>query len=323
MMAARAFSLLAASAVALPSFEEWCNDFGECNFNSDDEMQKRKAIFEEHKAFVEKTNAAQSTYKLALNQFAITTEAELPTGAKPETASPAASMLPALGQPSADLEVAATVDWVSQGYVTPVKNQGQCGSCWAFSTNAVVESAYALATQPNNFIDASEQQLVDCSGGKFGNQGCNGGWPYEAMAYQEGAGVCSTSSYPYTATDGRCQAASCSMLPLSVTGYQQVQANSEAALIAAINSAPVSVTVYANNAFQLYSSGILQAGCTSQINHAVVAAGYGEDYYLIKNSWGSSWGESGYIRIARGTNAFCIVSQQSTVPAVQLTSVQV
>jgi C1A family cysteine protease len=322
-MVARVLASLVALASA-QSFEGWCEQHQQCNFNGEEEKEKRRAIFEEHKSYIEKVNSEQDSFKLSLNLFAIKTLDEMPLGADRSMVPAKDSSMPVLGRHELSTEVADAVDWQQAGFVTPVKNQGGCGSCWAFATTASVESAYSVRVGAWNFVDASEQQLVDCSGG-YGNQGCNGGWPSSAMQYQQAAGVCSGDSYPYHASDGACADSSCNRLPFGVAGYQSVQANSEDALRAALNQGTVAVTVLVDDNFQLYNSGVLQGGCNGQINHAVLAVGYGNldgaDFFKLKNSWGDSWGWAGYILVAAsGGNTACIVSQESAFPALAMSA---
>jgi len=221
-----------------------------------------------------------------------------------------ASPPPPSDQPTFEVEysdaVADAVDWVQQGFVNPIKDQGHCGSCWAFSTMGVVESGYAIAT--GNLVSVSEQQLVDCDGS---NHGCTGGWPHKAFDnyLKFKIGVCSESSYPYTGRAGSCQytgpkqaVTSCSVaIPKeAVTGHTDV-AKSSAGLKSALSEQPVSVTVNAGQ-LQFYGNGVVTGTCSGQINHAVIAVGYGTDgtdYFNIRNSWGTSWGESGYIRLGQ------------------------
>merc|ERR1711934_373695 len=191
-----------------------------------------------------------------------------------------------------------TVDWTTRGAVNAIKNQGQCGSCWAFSTVGTLESAWQIAT--GTLYSLAEQQLVDCD---TSDDGCSGGWPHTAYdSYISRNGYCSEDSYAYTASGGSCRVSSCDVkLPQgSVTGHTNV-AKSSVGLKSALASQPVSVTVNAGQ-LQLYANGVVTGSCSGQINHAVIAVGYGtdgRDYFKIRNSWGTSWGESGYIRLGQ------------------------
>eukprot|EP00461_Guttulinopsis_vulgaris_P002944 UN02945 len=192
---------------------------------------------------------------------------------------------------------ASPIDWVEKGVVNPVKNQASCGSCWAFATTAPLESRVAI--NGGKLYDLSEQQLVDCSG-STGNSGCNGGLMSNGYEYiKKAGGMCLTSEYPYTAKDGSCK--SCSAV-VSVSGYQTVATNDDAH-IEALQSGPVGVALAASSsAFQFYSSGILTSCTDRSINHGVTLVAYGVEggveYYTIRNSWGASWGDKGYIKIA-------------------------
>ena len=203
----------------------------------------------------------------------------------------------------------AEVDWRTSNNVSDVKDQGSCGSCWAFSSTGAVEAAYSIKWNTNaNENLFSEQQLVDCSGGDFLNGGCNGGWYYWAYQYAREYGFEHEADYPYTAKDGTCSYdASKRVASSGVASYDLVTdlgtGGLRSAITAALAQGPANVAVAAGNRyFQTYTSGILSsAQCPSEIDHAILAVGYGQEdntwYYIVKNSWGASWGEDGYIRL--------------------------
>lgn len=205
-----------------------------------------------------------------------------------------------------------SVDWRNNGVVNPVRDQGYCGSCWAFSTIATVESAIAIKT--GKLYSLSEQELVDCdnllNGGK--DHGCNGGLMDNAFSWiGKVGGVCTRDSYPYvsgtTQTSGTCKQQTCSLITTSkVISYVDVQQNSDNAMMTALSLKPVAVAIEADQkAFQLYSSGVFTTTCGTNLDHGVVLVGYGNmnglDYYILRNSWGTSWGVNGYMYLGRGS----------------------
>jgi hypothetical protein len=224
----------------------------------------------------------------------------------------AASGLPNLGTHEATTPFKAgdTIDWTTQGAVTPVKNQGQCGSCWAFSTTGGLEGAWQLAS--GNLVSLSEQQFVDCD---KGSSGCNGGLMDQAFGWAQSQAIATEDSYPYTATDGSCSSSFTTAIPSGgVTGYQDVTKSADG-LKSAIMGSPVSVAIEADHsAFQLYSGGTLTSGCGTNLDHGVLAVGVNSDGSIkVKNSWGSSWGVSGYINIATDQ---CGITTSASVPKV-------
>jgi C1A family cysteine protease len=208
----------------------------------------------------------------------------------------------------------ASVDWVAKGAVTGVKDQGQCGSCWSFSTTGAIEGAYFI--KYGKLYSLSEQELVDCD---TVDSGCNGGLMDNAFTYVQKYGITTESSYPYTAVQGTCKSTTPVIPPGVVKGFVDVlPSGDENALAAAVAQQPVSVAIQANQlAFQFYSSGILTGTCGKRLDHGVLAVGYGTDgttpYWRVKNSWGTGWGEGGYIRIQRGADK-CGIADAASYP---------
>jgi C1A family cysteine protease len=196
-------------------------------------------------------------------------------------------------------DLPASVDWVKAGAVTPVKNQGQCGSCWSFSATGSMEGRYQIKNK--NLVSFSEQQLVDCST-KQGNMGCNGGLMDYAFTYAETTALDTEAQYPYHGRQGTCNVPSAGTG--KVVSYNDVTPKSPTELASAVAEGPVSVAIDASGIFfQLYHGGIMKRFCGTSLDHGVLVVGYGTDngtdYWLLKNSWGSGWGEKGYFRILR------------------------
>mgnify|MGYP003705848201 CR=1 FL=1 len=225
----------------------------------------------------------------------------------------------------------SSINWVEKGGVTPVKDQGQCGSCWSFSTTGALEGAYYIAH--GELLSFSEQQLVSCdtlrNGGR--DHGCNGGLMDNAFSWiQKNDGLCLESDYPYTSgttkSAGDCETTCSVVADSDITSYHDVDANSDSAMMNALAQQPVSIAIQADQKdFQLYSSGVFTGSCGTQLDHGVLTVGYGteggEDYYLVKNSWSEGWGDGGYIKLGRGSQynsgaGQCGMLMQASYPTV-------
>jgi len=281
----------------------------------------RKAIFVANMKNIKAENAKGHRYTLGVNQFTDMTPEEYKQrlGFKPS-----GRQAPSLGVHQYSGEVLAdSVDWVEKGAVTPVKDQGNCRSCWAFSTTGGLEGAWQVAT--GKLASLSEEQLVECS--REDDNGCRtGGLMDRAFEFLETVDACSEESYPYTSGSGEggtCKQGCDVAIPKGgVTGHMDVD-HTEEALMSALMKGPVSVAIEADqSSFQHYRSGVLSTGCGTQLDHGVLAVGYGvEDgtkYWKVKNSWGSSWGDSGYIHIERGAGGSgeCGILMSASYPVV-------
>jgi hypothetical protein len=202
------------------------------------------------------------------------------------------------------------VDWRNKGAITATKDQGNCGSCWAFSATEAVESFYQIAG--GGLQTLSPQQITSCDPYDYG---CNGGWPYQAFTYLAGVGgQQSEQSYPYTSGSsgqtGQCKFNAASIVA-KVRGYKSVTGGENGLANALSSLGPTSVCVAAEDWFS-YTGGVLRQ-CTGQVDHCVQAVGYTSDYWIVRNSWGTGWGVSGYIFIGRGSD-LCLIADYVTYP---------
>ena len=266
-------------------------------FNKQDANDNRFAIFKENMDTIIQHNAKGLSWKLGTNEYADLTDEEFESTRLMEI--PADFDVFGNATEHRDErwteENVSTIDWSAKGKVTAVRNQGSCGSCWAF---AAAGAAEGLMSRPSH---VSTQQIADCT---MSTNGCNGGWPHKALGYAAGKGLCSDSSYRYTSgSTGKtytCKDSSCSKI-LSLRGSRS--GSSESSCASLLQSRPQSTVINASN-LKLYSSGVIQSCSGTSTNHAVTAVGIvnidGKTCWKIKNSWGSSWGKGGYMYLPYG-----------------------
>ncbi|XP_073146599.1 senescence-specific cysteine protease SAG39-like isoform X2 [Henckelia pumila] len=299
--------------------EQWMTQNGRV-YKDDTEKTKRFKIFKKNVEYIESFNEARlRSYKLGINKLADLTNEEFRAARNgyKRGSHPKASSNFKYSNVSA---VPSSVDWRKKGAVTDIKDQGQCGCCWAFSAVAAIEGIHQLTT--GKLVSLSEQELVDCDTSE--DQGCNGGLMDYAFQYIIGnKGLTTESNYPYQGVDGTCSTQKESSHVAKITGYEDVPANSESSLLKAVANQPVSIAIDAGGSdFQFYSNGVFTGECGTDLDHGVTAVGYGKTsddtkYWLVKNSWGSSWGESGYIRMQRGIFAaegLCGIAMEASYP---------
>jgi len=295
------------------AFTKWMHDNTKSYAAS--EFQTRYVQFKSNFDFVNTWDAEAKGFEVALNKFADLSLEEFSKtylGVKYDASKHTRTVASSLPAPP------AAIDWRTSGYVTPIKDQGQCGSCWSFSTTGSTEGANFKKTQ--KLVSFSEQELVDCSA-SFGNQGCDGGLMDSAFKYIIANGIVAEEAYPYTAQDGTCNLSGKTKVG-TVSAYTDVTSGSESDLVAAIGSiGPISVAIDASHSsFQLYSSGVYyESQCsTSALDHGVLAVGYGangnKDFYIVKNSWGTVWGTQGYINMARNRDNNCGIATMASYP---------
>jgi C1A family cysteine protease len=291
---------------------------------SNDELLTRFEIFKENVEKIQDHNSnPEHSWKMEVNQFADLTSSEFKTAYIGKTRRDNHSTIPRVGYYRMRMvDVPTEIDWVEKGAVVGVKDQGQCGSCWAFSTIGAVEGAYFLST--GKLVSLSEQQLVDCSS-SYGNEGCNGGLMDDGFKYIVDHGICSEKDYSYSAADGTCK--QCKTVT-KIDSFVDVTPNDEQALQQAVSQRPVSVAIEADQmSFQFYSSGVLTAACGTNLDHGVLVVGYGtlngKDYWKVKNSWGASWGQQGYILLQRNNGKPAGQCGLATEPSYPVLSKQV
>ncbi|KAK6130608.1 hypothetical protein DH2020_035654 [Rehmannia glutinosa] len=302
-------------------FESWTDKHGK-KYKSLEDKLHRFEIFKDNLKHIDEKNKVASNYWLGLNEFADLSHDEFKNmylGLKGDD-----QLLPKRNDDQKfkyrDFEnLPKSVDWRKKGAVTRVKNQGSCGSCWAFSTVAAVEGINQIVT--GNLTELSEQELIDCD--TTYNNGCNGGLMDYAFSYiVSNGGLHKEDDYPYLMEEGTCEQNRDESELVTITGYHDVPANDEQSLLKALANQPLSVAIEASGRdFQFYSGGVFDGHCGTALDHGVAAVGYGSskglDYIIVKNSWGPKWGEKGYIRMKRNTgkpSGMCGINKMASFP---------
>jgi len=323
------FLCLVGAVLGNLAFEEWAKEHSKV-YSSYRERMYRQEIWESNMITILSHNVrhvkGETTYNMAMNAFGDMTFEEFRShktcyggnlGKTPKIHYGGSTFMAPL-----NFTAPAAVDFRKLGYVNAIKDQGQCGSCWAFSTTGSLEGQ--LFRKNGKLVSLSEQQLVDCSG-KFGNDGCDGGLMDWAFTYiMSVKGLEAEKSYAYTAEDGECQYNAAQAIG-GATGFIDIPEGSEEMLTMAIAAnGPISVAIDASHSsFQFYNKGVYdEPNCSStELDHGVLAVGYGtdstgQDFYIVKNSWGTSWGLEGYIMMTRNKKNQCGIASSASYPMV-------
>ncbi|CAI9753333.1 unnamed protein product [Fraxinus pennsylvanica] len=301
-------------------FESWIEKHSK-NYESIEEKLHRFEIFKDNLKHIDERNKNIHNYWLGLNEFTDLSHEEFKNmylGLKTDS-------LPQRNESREQfkyrdfMDLPVSVDWRKEGAVTRVKNQGSCGSCWAFSTVAAIEGINQIVT--GDLTELSEQELIDCD--TTYNNGCSGGLMDYAFAFVvSSGGLHMEEDYPYLMEEGTCEKNRDESEVVTISGYHDVPRNDEQSLLKALANQPVSLAIEASGRdFQFYKGGVFDGHCGTELDHGVAAVGYGStnslDYIIVKNSWGPKWGEKGYIRMKRNTGkseGLCGINKIASFP---------
>ncbi|CAF2736770.1 unnamed protein product [Rotaria sp. Silwood2] len=307
------------------SFDKFKHTHGH-KYENEEEHRERMKIFRQNVRYINTRNRASLPYKMKINKFADRTDEELRVlrGRRHTKGYNGGLPFPKKELTSSNRAIPDSIDWRIMGAVTPVKDQGICGSCWSFGTTGTIEGAYFV--KYGTSIRLSEQDLIDCSWG-FGNNGCDGGEDFRAYQYiMKHDGIALEDTYgQYLQEDSFCHHDNVTK-GARILGYVNITEGDEEGLrIAIATKGPISVAIdAAHKGFLFYASGVFydpDCGNTpDDLDHAVLAVGYGtlygEDYWLVKNSWSTYWGNDGYVLMSRRNNN-CGVATAATYVIVQ------
>jgi len=303
-------------------FFKWLHEFN-MKFLDPKEFRHRLQVFANNHDLIQIHNDKKLSYELGHNQYSAMTFTEFRDYVRLGGTRPKNLRRQSKGivheAPSDMSKVPKSLDWVEKGAVTPVKNQGQCGSCWSFSAVGALEGAYFVKYK--KLVNFSEQELVSCDSNDYG---CNGGFMDDAFKWvEDNGGLCTLEDYEYVSGSGSTGACKkeCTNDPnVAPKSYNDVKTGSTAALMSALAQQPVAIAIEADQfAFQFYKSGVLSGKCGQNLDHGVLAVGYGTwesgmDYWKVKNSWGEKWGMDGYILIEKSDDDLCGVMMQASYP---------
>lgn len=290
-------------------------------YANQDEDNLRKALFISRLTTIQEHNQRYSdgkvTYRIGLNKFSDLTEEELHWYTHGYVGVPQQNITKKIFKPTNSIQHSEAIDWRESGIVPDVKDQGNCGSCWAFAAIGTIETHYGLYKKKN--VSLSEQQLLDCA---TDNYGCSGGWVEKAYAYIIKNGIHSDQDYPYKTTQTACRYnPSKSIFKINDVAFIE-EGNEEHLLKGVAEKGAISVAIDATGNFAAYQSGIYyNSNCsTSKLTHAVIIVGYGQengkDYWLVRNSYSKSWGENGYVKMLRNKNNHCGIASAASFPDV-------
>ncbi|XP_062024160.1 cysteine proteinase COT44-like [Rosa rugosa] len=282
-------------------FEAWCKEYGK-SYSSELEELYRRSVFEQNLALITQHNEMAFSYTLSLNSFSDMTQNEFRAsrlGFRPIFLTIEHN---AEKKSSVASDVPSSMDWREKGAVTSVKDQGDCGSSWAFSAIGAIEGINKIVT--GSLISLSEQELMDCNKG-LTTRGCSGGQVASAFQFvMKNKGIDTDMDYPYQAWDMDCNQEKVNRRVVTIDSFKYVPLYDEEQLLQAVARQPVSASIAASSfAFQFYSKGIVTGSCSTLLDHAVLIVGYGSengvDYWILKNSWGKRWGMDGYMYLQR------------------------